>query len=86
MIITCGETSEFPLIICLHQRALSLYIFASIMNKLTTHIQAEVLWCILFADDIVLVDGLRDGVNAKLKRWRREGLKSKGFKIIRTKI
>lgn len=38
----------------------------------------------LFADDIVLVDESRDGVNAKLERWR-EALKSKGFKISRTK-
>ena len=35
----------------------------------------------LFGYDIVLADELRDGVNAKLKRWR----KAKGFKIIRTK-
>ena len=33
----------------------------------------------LFADDIVLVDESRDGVNAKLERWR-EALESKGFK------
>ena len=38
----------------------------------------------LFGYDIVLADELRDGVNAKLKRWR-EPLKSKGFKIRRTK-
>ena len=38
----------------------------------------------LFADDIVLVDELRDCVNAKLERWR-EALESKGFKISRTK-
>ena len=38
----------------------------------------------LFANDIVLVNESRDGVNAKLKR-RREALESKGFKISRTK-
>ena len=38
----------------------------------------------LFADDIVLVDESTNGVNAKLKRWR-EAIKSKVFKIRRTK-
>ena len=69
----------------LHQGStLSPYLFALIMDELTAHIQEEVPWCILFADDIVLVDESRAGVNAKLKRWR-EALESKGFKISRTK-
>ena len=38
----------------------------------------------LFADDVVLVDESRNGVNAKLERWW-EPLESKGYKISRTK-
>ena len=38
----------------------------------------------LFADDIVLIDETKSGVNAKLDVWR-EVLESKGFKISRTK-
>ena len=40
------------------------------MDDLTTHIQEEAPWCILFANDldIVLGDKLRDGVNVKLER------------------
>ena len=38
----------------------------------------------MFANDIVLVNESRDGVNAKLKRWR-EPLKSKSFKISHAK-
>ena len=39
----------------------------------------------LFADDIVLVDESRDGMNAKLERWWKI-LESKRFKISRTKM
>jgi len=38
----------------------------------------------LFADDIVLIDVNRDGVNDKLKRWRHK-LESRGFKVSRLK-
>ena len=38
----------------------------------------------LFAENIVLVDESRDGVNAKLERWQ-EAFESKGFKISHTK-
>ena len=54
------------------------------MDELVAHIQDEVPWYMLFADYIVLVDKSRDGVNAKLERWR-EALESKGFKISRIK-
>ena len=39
----------------------------------------------LFADDVVLVDESRTGVNQKLELWRKT-LESKGFKLSRTKI
>ena len=38
----------------------------------------------LFADDMVLVDESRAGVNRKLELWRRT-LESKGFRLSRTK-
>ena len=38
----------------------------------------------LFADDVVLVDESRTGVNQKLKLWW-ETLESKGFRLGRTK-
>ena len=37
-----------------------------------------------FADDIVLVDEHREGVNRKLELWR-QTLETKGFKLSRTK-
>ncbi|XP_060216871.1 uncharacterized protein LOC132644299 [Lycium barbarum] len=54
------------------------------MDKLTQHIQGEVSWCMLFTDDIVLIDETRSGVNARLEVWR-EALESKGFKLSMTK-
>ena len=38
----------------------------------------------LFADDVVLVDESRAGVNRNLELWRRT-LESKGFRLSRTK-
>ena len=66
---TCGETGNFPVTISLHQgSALSSYFFALIMDEVTAHIQEKVDRCMLFANDIVVVDKSRDGVNAKLKK------------------
>ena len=54
------------------------------MDELTTGIQDEILWCTLFADDIVLIDETREGVNTKLERWR-DTLEAKGFRLSRSK-
>ena len=54
------------------------------MDELTRSIQEKVPWCMLFADDIVLIDETRDRVNARLEVWR-QTLESKGFRLSRTK-
>nr|XP_009611950.1 uncharacterized protein LOC104105373 [Nicotiana tomentosiformis] len=54
------------------------------MDILTCHIQEEVLWCVIFADDIVLIDEIQDDVNAQLEVWR-QTLESKGFELSSTK-
>jgi hypothetical protein len=41
-------------------------------------IQVGIPWCMLFADDVVLVDESRTEVDQKLKLWRRT-LEAKGF-------
>lgn len=38
----------------------------------------------LFADDVVLIDETREGVNAKFELWR-DILESNGFRISQTK-
>ncbi|XP_059294646.1 uncharacterized protein LOC132047647 [Lycium ferocissimum] len=47
--------------------ALSPFLFALAMDALTRHIQGEVSWCMLFVDDIVLIDELWSGVSARLE-------------------
>jgi Reverse transcriptase (RNA-dependent DNA polymerase) len=63
---------------------LSLYIFTLVMDEITKDIQGDILWCMPFADDVVLIDESRIGVNQKLELWRRI-LESKRFRISRTK-
>ena len=55
-----------------------------VLDEVTRDIQGEILWCMLFADDVVLVDESRTWVNRKLELWRRT-LESKGFRLSRTK-
>ena len=80
-----GDTDDFPIDIGLHQgSALSPFLFTIVMDELTKGIQDEIPWCMLFADDIVLIDESREGVNTKLERWR-DTLEAKGFRLSRSK-
>ena len=54
------------------------------MDEITRDIQGDIPWCILFADDVVLVDERRAGVNRKLELWRHT-LESKEFRLSRNK-
>ncbi|KAG2657909.1 hypothetical protein PVAP13_1KG160105 [Panicum virgatum] len=54
------------------------------MDEVTRDIQGDIPWCMLFADDVVLVDESRAGVNRKLELWRHT-LESNGFRLSRTK-
>ena len=57
-----GITSDFSITIELHQgSALSPFLFVVVMDEFTIAIQDEISWCMLFADDIVLVDETRAG-------------------------
>jgi hypothetical protein len=40
------------------------------MNKVIRDIHGGIPWCMLFADDVVLVDESRMGVDEKLELWR----------------
>ena len=69
----------------MHQAcALSPFLFVIVIDELTRAIQNEIPWCMSFADDIVLVNEMRAGVNAKLELWR-QTLESRDFRLSRTK-
>ncbi|KAM2605119.1 hypothetical protein TB2_033955 [Malus domestica] len=79
------DKQRFPITVGLHQgSSLSPYIFALVMDELTRHIQDDIPWCMLFADNIVLIDETQEGVNAKLNLWI-EVLESKGLRLSRSK-
>jgi hypothetical protein len=78
-------TNDFPINIVLHQgSALSTYLFALVMDEVTRHIQGDIPWCMLFADDVILVDESRTEVDQKLELWRRI-LEAKYFRLNRSK-
>ncbi|KAF3642601.1 AT-hook motif nuclear-localized protein 1 [Capsicum annuum] len=80
-----GDSEHFTVRTGLHQGStLSPFLFALVMDVLTWRIQGEVPWCMLFADDVVLIDETRGGVNDKLEMWR-QTLESKGFRVSRSK-
>jgi hypothetical protein len=54
------------------------------MDEFTRDIQGDIPWCMLFADDVVLVDDSQAGVNRKLALEKT--LESKGFRLSKTKI
>jgi hypothetical protein len=67
-----GDINDFPINIGLHQGlALSPYLFDLVMDEVTRDIQGGIPWCMLFADDVILVDESRTRVDQKLELWRR---------------
>ena len=68
---TCGgDTTNFPINIGLHQgSALSPYLFAFVMDE---DIQGDIPWCMLFADDVMLVDDVGENnacIHPTLEGW-----------------
>jgi hypothetical protein len=65
----------------LHQgSALSLYLFALVIDEVTRGIQGDI-HCMLFMDNVVLVDESQTGVNRELGLWR-ETLESKVLDLV----
>jgi hypothetical protein len=80
-----GDTNDFSINIELHQgSALSPYLFALVMYEVTRDIQGDIYWCMLFIDDVILVNESKTGVDQKIELWRRT-LEAKGFRLSRYK-
>ncbi|KAF3656754.1 putative U-box domain-containing protein 34-like [Capsicum annuum] len=63
-----GDLDHFLVEPGLHQGlTLSSFLFVLVMDVLTRSIQGEVPWCMLFTDDVVLIDETRRGMNDKLE-------------------
>jgi hypothetical protein len=62
------DTNDFLINIELHQgSALSSYLFVLMMYEVTKGIQGGIPWCMLYADDVVLMDESMTGVDQKLE-------------------
>jgi hypothetical protein len=63
-----GDTNDFPINIGLYQgSALSPYLFALVIDEVTRDIQGDIPWCMLFADDVVLVGESKTGADQKFE-------------------
>ena len=80
-----GTTESFKVKVGLHQEsALSPFLFAVIMDRLTEEVRREPPWTRLFADDIVICKETREEVERRLESWRNT-LERRGMKVSRSK-
>ncbi len=80
-----GMTECFEVKVGLHQgSALSPFLFAVIMDRLTDTLREQSPWTMLFADDIVLCGNTLEEVQRKTERWRKE-LERRGMRVSRSK-
>ena len=80
-----GTTESFKVKVGLPQgSALSLFLFAVVMDRLTDKVRREPPWTMLFADDIVICKETREEVERRLESWR-YALERRGMKVNRSK-
>ncbi|XP_046967557.1 uncharacterized protein LOC124535393 [Vanessa cardui] len=83
--MSAGKTDRFNVAVGLHQRStLSPYLFLLIMDALMADIHENAPWCMLFADDIVLVGEDGPQIQSRLEDWQQK-LQNIGLKISRAK-
>ncbi|XP_022024107.1 uncharacterized protein LOC110924406 [Helianthus annuus] len=73
-----GDTDFFSVKVGLHQGSvLSPFLFIVVLDELSKLIQETIPWCMLFADDIVLVVKTKQSLNVILEEWH-TALEGKG--------
>ncbi|GKA47658.1 ataxia telangiectasia mutated family protein [Tanacetum coccineum] len=77
----------FPVDVGLHQGSvISPYIFAFILDELSKEIQEDIPWCLIFADDIMLVSESAKGLNIRLMNTAvRKLLETTALRILQPK-
>ena len=66
-----GTTESFMVKVRLHQGStLSPFLFAMIIDGLTDEVMREPPWTMLFADDIVICEEIRDEVEQRIEYWK----------------
>ena len=80
-----GLTKEFKVGVGLHQgSALSLFLFAIIIDRLMEDLRKDAPWDMLFVDDIVLCRQNHRELEEDLEIWR-NALERRGLKVSRSK-
>ena len=80
-----GTTESFKVKVGLHQgSALSPFLFAGIIDRLTDEVRREPTWTMLFADDIVICQETREEVERRLESWK-YALERRGINVSRSK-
>ena len=80
-----GTTESFRIKVLLYQEsALSLFLFAVIMDRLTDEIRRQPTWTMLFANNIVICKETREEMEQRLECWRYV-LERRGIKVSRLK-
>ena len=84
-VVRCAVGTIKSFMVKLHQgSALSPFLFAMIMDRLTDEVRKEPPWTMLFPDDIVICRKTRKEIERRLECWR-YALKRRGMKISRSK-
>ena len=82
---TVGYTEWFNVEVGLHQgSALSPFLFALVIDRITDEVRKDAPQNMMFADDIVLCGNTRNEVEEELELWR-EALERRGMKVSRGK-
>ena len=80
-----GTTESFKVKVGLDQgSALSPFLFAVIMDRLTDEVRRELPRTMLFADNIVICEETREEVERRLESWT-YALEKRGMKVIKSK-